>query len=137
MTIRLLPITIAEVGPWRPEEAQVDPWLRQTLLWDFYGELLTERQRRAYGDAIGLDMSLGELAKEVGISRQGVHDLLRRSQRQLEAYEEKLGLVRRFSLLQERARQIEALCQSEAWPAGAEGLREEIFRLAREIGEEL
>lgn len=52
--------------------------IKQSLLYDFYGELLTEHQRTVYEDAVFNDMSLGEIAGEQGISRQGVHDLIKR-----------------------------------------------------------
>ena len=63
--------------------------LEQGLLFDFYGELLTEHQKKIYGEAVDNDMSLGEIADEYGITRQGVHDLLKRSNHILEEYEEK------------------------------------------------
>ncbi len=80
--------------------------LRQTMLYDFYGELLTSHQRKVYEDAVFGDLSLSEIAQMQGISRQGVHDLIRRCDRALEEYEEKLHLVRKFS---ETRRQIEAI----------------------------
>ncbi len=49
--------------------------VQQALLYDFYGELLTEHQRKIYEDAVFGDLSLSEIAQEQGISRQGVHDL--------------------------------------------------------------
>ena len=52
--------------------------VEQGLLYDFYGELLTEHQRRIYEDAVFNDLSLSEIAQNAGISRQGVHDLIRR-----------------------------------------------------------
>ena len=60
---------------------------------DYYGGLLTEYQRRLIDDYYNQDLSLGELAKEYGISPQGVRDALKRAERQLCAYEEKLGLA--------------------------------------------
>lgn len=81
----------------------------QTLLYDFYGELLTEHQRSIYEDAVYHDMSLGEIAKERGISRQGVHDLIRRCDRILEDYESKLQLVERFTRAKEKIARIEEL----------------------------
>lgn len=69
----------------------------QVLLYDFYGELLTPHQRSVYEDAVYNDLSLGEIAQERGISRQGVHDLLKRCDRILQGYESKLHLVRKFS----------------------------------------
>lgn len=71
--------------------------VEQGILYDFYGELLTEHQRQIYGDAVYNDMSLSELADDYGISRQGVHDLLKRCDKTLLAYESKLHLVERFT----------------------------------------
>ena len=70
---------------------------RKALLYDFYGELLTEHQKKVYEDAVMNDFSLSELAEEYGISRQGIHDLLKRCDTILEEYESKLGLIKRFS----------------------------------------
>ena len=58
---------------------------RQGLLYDFYGALLTEHQRQVYEDVVLYDLSLSEIAEEQGISRQGVHDLVKRCDRILEA----------------------------------------------------
>lgn len=69
----------------------------QGLLYDFYGELLTEHQRRIYEDAVYNDMSLSEIAEEEGISRQGVHDLIKRCDKILCGYEAKLHLAARFA----------------------------------------
>ena len=63
------------------------------MLFDLYGELLTEHQREVYGQLVNDDMSLSELAEQYGISRQGVHDLIRRCDKILEGYEEKLHLL--------------------------------------------
>ena len=69
------------------------------MLFDLYGELLTDHQREIYGLLVNDDMSLSELAEQYGISRQGVHDLIRRCDRQLEGYEEKLHLLEEWMLL--------------------------------------
>ncbi|MFT3985304.1 MAG: DNA-binding protein [Lachnospiraceae bacterium] len=71
--------------------------VEQNLLYDFYGELLTEHQRKIYEDAVYGDLSLSELAAEYGITRQGVHDLLRRCDKLLAGYEEKLHLLEKFN----------------------------------------
>ena len=71
--------------------------LEQALLYDFYGELLTEHQKEIYEQFVLDDLSLSEIAESEGISRQGVHDLVRRCQKALEGYEAKLHLVERFS----------------------------------------
>lgn len=67
--------------------------VRQGMLYDLYGELLTEHQRKVYEELVNNDMSLSEIAEQYGISRQGVHDLIKRSDKQLEAYESKLHLL--------------------------------------------
>lgn len=83
--------------------------VEQGLLYDFYGELLTEHQRSIYEDAVYNDMSLAEIAEQYGISRQGVHDLLKRCSRQLASYEEKLQLVRKFTEAKRTVAEINAL----------------------------
>ena len=74
----------------------IDEIAKQSLLYDFYGQLLTERQRLVYELYHGENLSLAEIAEELQISRQGVHDALKNGQRALDGYEEKLGLVARF-----------------------------------------
>ncbi len=86
--------------------------VRQTLLYDFYGELLTSHQQRIYEDAVFHDLSLSEIAEAEGISRQGVHDLVRRCDRILEDYEDKLHLLRKFSKTREQIEQIRDLADS-------------------------
>lgn len=81
----------------------------QALLYDFYGELLTEHQRQVYEEAVYNDMSLGEIAQEEGISRQGVHDLIRRCDKILLEYEARLHLVERFTKAKEKIGEIERL----------------------------
>lgn len=70
--------------------------LEQSLLYDFYGELLNEHQKGVYEDFVLNDLSLSEIAEQQGISRQGVHDLVKRCNRLLNGYEEKLHLVEKF-----------------------------------------
>ncbi|MBQ8231928.1 MAG: YlxM family DNA-binding protein [Lachnospiraceae bacterium] len=85
----------------------------QGLLYDFYGELLTEHQRSIYEDAVFNDMSLGEIAEERGISRQGVHDLIKRCDKILQDYESKLHLVERFAKAKETIGEIVLLTQAD------------------------
>lgn len=84
----------------------------QAMLFDFYGELLTEHQRRIYGDAVCNDFSLSEIAEEQGISRQGVHDLIKRCDRILQDYEDRLHLVERFTRTRDIAREIRSLAKA-------------------------
>jgi hypothetical protein len=81
--------------------------VEQGLLYDFYGALLTEHQRQIYEDAVYNDMSLSELADVYGISRQGVHDLLKRCDKALLTYESKLHLVERFAKIKDTVRQMD------------------------------
>lgn len=86
--------------------SSVEELLEQSLLYDFYGELLTEHQQKIYEAAFFENYSLSEIAEDVGISRQGVHDLLRRCDKQLRAYEQKLHLVERFTRMRGDVEQI-------------------------------
>lgn len=83
--------------------------LEQALLYDFYGELLTTHQKEVYEQFILDDLSLSEIAESAGISRQGVHDLIRRCQKALEGYENKLHLVERFLSVKEKVGQIDGI----------------------------
>lgn len=71
--------------------------VEQSMLYDFYGELLTEHQKKIYEDVVFNDMSPSEIAREENISRQGVHDLIKRCDKILKEYEDKLHLVERFT----------------------------------------
>lgn len=85
--------------------------VEQTLLYDFYGELLTEHQREVYGDVVLGDLGYSEAAQEYGVSRQGVHDLVKRVDRQLLSYEKKLGLVERFLRIRSEVTQIREMAE--------------------------
>ncbi len=100
--------------------------VEQGLLYDFYGELLTEHQRGIYEDVVCNDMSLSEIAQEYGISRQGVHDLIRRCDRALQEYEEKLHLLEKFGRVKQRVAEIETTSSEDS-----------VKRIARQILEEL
>ena len=110
--------------------------VEQTLLYDFYGELLTEHQRRIYEDVVFNDYSLSEVAQELGISRQGVHDNLKRCSRILEDYENKLHLLEKFVSIREKIRRIHSLSQ-ECDSMDKEELVSRIESISQEILEEL
>ncbi len=107
----------------------METFVKQTLLYDFYGELLTERQKQIYEGVVLEDQSLREASEEFGISRQGVHDMIKRCNAILEDYEKKLHLVERFVSIREEVRQIRRAAQK----AGIE----EIVSLSEHILEEL
>ena len=74
----------------------MEKFVEQGYLYDFYGELLTERQQQVYESVVLEDYSLSEVAEDLGISRQGVHDMIKRCNKTLEEYEQKLHLVEKF-----------------------------------------
>lgn len=81
--------------------------LRVSILLDFYGEILTETQRETVDAYYNQDMSLGEIAEDRNISRQGVRDAIKRAEQLLIDMEERLGLAKRFQDVQ---RALEAIC---------------------------
>jgi predicted DNA-binding protein YlxM (UPF0122 family) len=86
--------------------------VKQGLLYDFYGELLTEHQRNIFEDAVYNDMSLTEIADEYGISKQGVHDLIKRCNKILEDYEDKLHMIRRYESIREDVNELTRLSKN-------------------------
>ncbi len=89
--------------------SRMDQLVEQAYLYDFYGELLNAHQQKIYEDFIFHDLSLREIAEEEGISRQGVHDMVRRCTKTLEGYEAKLHLVQKFLRTKERVAKIHEL----------------------------
>ena len=108
--------------------------VEKTLLYDYYGELLTNHRREIYEEVVFNDMSLSEAAEEYGISRQGIHDMIRRCDRALEAYEEKLHLVRQA----ENVKKTVLLLQNKLDEIGMdETKREELKALLQKIMQEM
>ena len=91
--------------------------LEMTLLFDYYGELLTDRQKMCFDLRHNQDLSLAEIAQELQVSRQGVHDNLSRAEALLVNMEEKTGCVRRDMQCRRAAKEIlrvaEILSQNE------------------------
>lgn len=69
---------------------------RMAMLYDFYGDLLTPRQKEFYDLYYNDDLSLAEIAENYGITRQGVRDIIVRAEKALEDIEEKTGLIQRY-----------------------------------------
>ena len=84
-----------------------DAWT-MALLYDYYGELLTEKQRACFDLYYNQDLSLGEIAAETGVTRQGVHDTLVRAEAQLRDFEEKTGCIAREERIRAAAARIES-----------------------------
>jgi hypothetical protein len=106
--------------------------VEQGMLYDFYGELLTPHQRRIYEDVVFNDMSLSEIAEEQGISRQGVHDLIKRCDKTLTEYERKLKLVAKFHQTQKMVEEIRQLTR-EYQKTPDESLIQKIEQIAGDI----
>ncbi len=75
--------------------------LEMTMLFDFYGGMLTEKQREYFDLYYNNDLSLSEIAESAGITRQGVHDLIARAETAMTDMESKIGAIARFNELRE------------------------------------
>ncbi|MBE3592701.1 MAG: putative DNA-binding protein [Thermoanaerobacter sp.] len=110
-----------------------DDFLFMTLLYDFYGALLTDKQREIFEMYYLNDYSLGEISELLDISRQGVYDTLKRAESSLEFFEEKLGLVKRhqeiINKLDKIEKGIKIIRQRERDP--------EILKIIEEIAREI
>lgn len=107
----------------------MEKFVEQTLLYDFYGELLTERQQQVYESVVLEDYSLSEVAEDLGISRQGVHDMIKRCNHTLEECESRLHLVEKFLCIRKQVQKIKEL--AVGYNAG------EITEISNKILEEL
>ena len=91
----------------------MDKIFERGLLFDFYGELLTDHQQKIYSEAVYNDLSLSELSEEIGISRQAIHDIIKRCDKQLSGYEEKLHLVEKFQNIKKEASALNEFIEAE------------------------
>ncbi len=121
--------TSSHIGYDTQGDYQMEKFVEQTLLYDFYGELLTERQQQVYESVVLEDFSLSEVAEELGISRQGVHDMIRRCNHTLEEYEKKLHLVEKFLCIKKQVQRISQIAEKYQ--------DREITEISKEILEEL
>jgi predicted DNA-binding protein YlxM (UPF0122 family) len=112
---------------------KVNGLLEQALLYDFYGELLTDHQKEVYEQFVLEDLSLSEIAESAGISRQGVHDLVKRCNKLLEGYEAKLHLVEKFLSVKQKVQELNELLDSES----EDEVIQQIRQIAGDILEEL
>lgn len=108
------------------EVKDMEKMVRQALLFDFYGELLTEHQKNIYSDIVLNDLSYSEVARDEGISRQGVYDLVKRCDKILEEYESKLLLVEKFLNTKERVSRIHELATDLKSMTDREELQEKL-----------
>lgn len=128
-----------EIDVTRGQEQSIEQRLEErvylSMLYDFYGALLKENNRRIFEAYIQEDYSISEIAEEMEISRQAVHDAVKRITKQLKGYEEKLGLLERFELQRNEMKRLHECLQemniSEEDPRG-----QEIFQILSKIIEE-
>ena len=104
--------------------------LEMSFLLDFYGDVLSERRRAVMTMYYNEDLSLAEIADEIGISRQGVRDLIKKSEEELTLFEEKLGLAKKFARVKALADELEDLLQTSDLPSGE---KSKIINLTEEI----
>lgn len=117
-------------------DESIEKIVKQSLLYDFYGELLTPHQRQIYEAAVFEDLSLSEIAEDNRISRQGVHDLLKRCNKALEDYESKLHLVEKFQQTRKQIEEIYRLASEYEKQEDASFIRR-IEGISKEILKEL
>jgi len=85
---------------------KIKEFVELSILFDFYGELLKDHNKQIFEDYILNDLSLSEIADQKGISRQGVHDIVKRCSKQLKTCEEKLSLIQKFNDTKAKANRI-------------------------------
>lgn len=103
---------------------------RMAMLFDFYGKLLTDKQQEMLAFYYEQDLSLGEIAEEFQISRQAVHDVIKRSEKILEQYEEKLGLVNKFNIEQEKLNELLQLLENlEVRSGTAQSIKKIVYEI--------
>lgn len=90
--------------------------LNMGYLLDFYGDLLSERKRTVMDLYYNEDLSLAEIAAEIGISRQGVRDLIKKSEEELQTYEDKLRLAARLRLVEKHTDELSRLAANNPLP---------------------
>ena len=108
---------------------------RESLLYDFYGGLLTSKKRRVMELYHEQNLSLSEIAEETGVTRAAVHDALKSAERKLEEYEEKLGMVARLEKEEQILRSIRERLRFLQKGSGARKAQavEEIHRMLTEL----
>lgn len=114
----------------------MEPKVFEQFCFDFYGELLSERQKLILDYYYNEDCSVSEIGELIGLTRQGVSDAVRRAKKQMQSYEEKLGLVNRYlktrQLLENVNQKVGDLLSDEQIYQGS-ALQAEIMQLKQSI----
>ena len=107
---------------------------RMTMLFDFYGELLTDRQKEFFDLYYNEDLSLAEIAENNGITRQGVRDAIKRGEGTILELEDKVGFARRYRAVQEGIESLEQLARDiNFYNNNNYAMSEDIHRAADEM----
>ena len=117
-------------------DSKLDELIYLSMLYDFYGELLPDNKKQVFEDYVLNDLSLSEIAEHMNISRQGVHDIVKRCTQELKDYEEKLSLLKKFSKIKDMLESIKDLCYKISETGEIDKLHE-IAALADDILKEL
>jgi len=107
--------------------------VRTALLFDFYGQLLTEKQQEVMHLYFEGDYSLREIAEELQVSRQAVHDMIKKSRKALGDYEEKMGLAERFTRQEDALQAVGAIAESLLEETRQNGERKELTDKLKQI----
>ena len=110
---------------------------RMALLYDFYGDMLTDRQKEFYDLYYNEDLSLAEIAENYGITRQGVRDVIVRAEAILTELEDKTGIIRRFHKMQEQFSQMEEAVDAIARRNDAQWQDDEVEALCGRLKDSL
>lgn len=101
------------------------------FLLDFYGDVLSERKRIVLDYYYNDDLSLAEIAGEIGISRQGVRELIKKAEEELRFYEAKLGLAKRFRATEEQAQALLEMIRRQNAAAEIQNAAEELIKTVK------
>ena len=106
--------------------------LRLACLLDFYGEVLSERKQSVLSLYYNEDLSLAEIAEEIGISRQGVRELIKKAEEELLFFEEKLGLEKKFNQALNQSQKVFSLMESEGTSEALKGEMQTLVQLLKQ-----
>ena len=98
-----------------------DETLQMTMMFDFFGDLLTEKQREYFDLYHNEDLSLSEIAERAGITRQGVYDIISRAEKALAEMEQKTGVVKRWRETMAELDQAETMARELLTLSGSDG----------------
>lgn len=116
-------------------KSNTNDWLKEVvelaLLYDFYGELLSDTAKEVFEGYVLNDMTLAEISEETGVSRQGIHDTVKRTVNKLHSYENKLHLAYKFNCVKRDVESINELAL--AVKNGETGKADEIIRISQEL----